>query len=158
MKRQQRQQQQHARIYCDENTIADKSESTTRREKSKDIWKKKGDSKDTRKRVTNTGCLKIDATHQYYNGLLLRQETPRHLVWVYVWSGFCMGTAEDHSLRFFATIHVNGEVLGNVFGGIFSDSLRQKFSPHPHYQDILQSTSCQVLDFLPSCWNCLLNL
>ena len=34
--------------------------------------------------------------------LLLRQETPCQLVWFDAWSGFC--TAEDASLRFFATI------------------------------------------------------
>ena len=28
----------------------------------------------------NTGCHKIDATHLYDNDLLLRQETPCHLV------------------------------------------------------------------------------
>ena len=44
---------------------------------------------------------------------------PCQLVWVYAWSGFCMFTAEDPSLRFFATMHVKNQVLGNVFGGNF---------------------------------------
>ena len=33
-----------------------------------------------------------------------------------------MCTAEDPSLRFFAMMHVKDQVLGNVFGGTFSDS------------------------------------
>ena len=47
----------------------------------------------------STGCLKIEATHQYDNDLLLRQETPCHLVWVYAWSGFCMVSVEDPSFK-----------------------------------------------------------
>ena len=76
------------------------------------------------------------------------------LAWVYAWSGFCMGTAEDSSLRFFVTMHI--KVLGNIFGGTFSGSFQQNLSPHPHCQDIWQSTSCQIWDFLPSCWDYLL--
>ena len=49
-------------------------------------------------------------------------------------------------------MQVKDQVLGNVFGGTFSDSFRQNLSTHPYSQDILQSTSCQVWDFLPSCW------
>ena len=47
-----------------------------------------------------------------------------------------MGTAEDPSLRFFTTMHVKDQVLGNVFGETFSDSFRQDLSPHPHCQDV----------------------
>ena len=56
----------------------------------------------------------------------------------------------------YQTVCVKDQVLGNVFRGTFSDSFWQNLSPHPHCQDILQSTSCQILDFLPSCWGCLL--
>ena len=38
----------------------------------------------------------------------------------------------------------------------FSSSFRQNLSSHPHCQDILLSVSCQIWDFLPSCWGCLL--
>ena len=76
-------------------------------------------------------------------------------LWVYVWSGFCMGTTEEPSLRFFAT---KDQVLGNVLGETFSDCFRQNLSLHSHFQDILQSTSWQIWDFLPSCWGCLLTL
>ena len=44
---------------------------------------------------------------------------PWQLFWVYTWSGFCIGIAEDPSLRFFSTMHVKNQVLGNVFGGTF---------------------------------------
>ena len=57
----------------------------------------------------------------------------------------------------YPTVHVKDQVLGNVIGGTFSDS-QQNLSPHPHYQDILQSTFNQIWDFLPSCWGCLLTL
>ena len=83
---------------------------------------------------------------------------PCQLVWVYAWSGFCIGTNEDPSLRFFATIHVKDQLLGNVFAGTFSDSFRQELSLHPQCQDVLQSTSCQIWDFLASCWDCFLSL
>ena len=73
-------------------------------------------------------------------------------------SGFCMGAAEDPSLRFFATMHVKDQVLVNIFGGTFSDSLRQNISLHPHCQEILHSTSCQTWDFLSSDWGFLLIL
>ena len=65
-------------------------------------------------------------------------------MWVDDWSGFCMGTDEDPSLRFFATMHVKGQ----VFQRTFSDSSWQNLSLHPHCQDILQSTSYQIKDFL----------
>ena len=68
-------------------------------------------------------CLKIDTTHLYDNDLLLRQEGPCRLVWVYVWSGFCMDTYEDLSLRFFAMMTVKDQVLGNVFGLLPTESL-----------------------------------
>ena len=67
----------------------------------------------------------------------LRQKSLCHLVRVYRWSGFCKGTAEELSLRFFTMLHVKDQVLGNVFGGIFSDSFRQNLSPHSHCQDII---------------------
>ena len=41
-------------------------------------------------------------------------------MWVYVCSGFCIGTAEDSSLRFFTMIHVKDQVFGNVFRESFS--------------------------------------
>ena len=69
-----------------------------------------------------------------------------------------LGTAEDPSLIFFATMHAKDQVLGNVFGETFSDSFRHNLSPNPHHQDILLSTSCQIWDFLPSSWGCLLTL
>ena len=67
-------------------------------------------------------------------------------------------SAEDPSLRFFTTIHVKDQVLGNIFGGIFSDTFRQNLSPHLHCQDNLRSTSCQTWDFLLSCKRCLLTM
>ena len=40
---------------------------------------------------------------------------------------FCMGTAENRSLRFFAAMDMKDQVLGNIFGGIFSDSSHRIF-------------------------------
>ena len=44
----------------------------------------------------------------------------------------------------------------------FSDGLfrtpSDRISPHPHCQGILQLTSCQIWDFLASCWGYLLPL
>ena len=57
----------------------------------------------------------------------------------------------------YSTVHVKDQVLRNVFGGIFSDSLQQNLSTHPHCRDILQSNSGKIWDFLPSFWGCLLN-
>ena len=34
-----------------------------------------------------------------------------------------MGTVKDISLRYFAMMHVRDQVLGNVFGGNFSDRI-----------------------------------
>ena len=56
------------------------------------------------------------------------------LVLVYVWSEFCMGTAEDPSLRFFAVIHMKDQVHGNVFGETPSNRIS-------HYIIIVR-TSC----------------
>ena len=67
------------------------------------------------------------------------------LVWVYALSGFCMGTTEDPSLRFFATMHVKDQVLGNVFRGTFSDSFQQNLSPPPHHRLPIVRTSCSQL-------------
>ena len=44
---------------------------------------------------------------------------PYQLIGVYAWSGFCMSTAEEPSLRFFATMHVKDWVLRNVFRETF---------------------------------------
>ena len=52
--------------------------------------------------------------------------------------------------RFFATMHVKDQVLGNVFGGTFSGSFRQDLSPHPHCKDTLLSTSSQIWENPPS--------
>ena len=38
---------------------------------------------------------------------------------------------------------------------LWRDIFRQNLSSHPHCQDILQSTSCNIWDFLQSCWGCL---
>ena len=46
--------------------------------------------------------------------------------------------------------------LGTSSEGLFLDSFQQNVLLHPHCQDILQSTSYQIWDFLPSCWGCLL--
>ena len=62
-------------------------------------------------------------------------------MWVYAWSGFCMGTAED-PLRFFAMMYVKDQVLENVFKGTFSDSFWRNLSLHLHCQDI-------AVNFLP---------
>ena len=97
-----------------------------------------------------TACLKIGAIHWYDYDLLLRQKTPCQLLWVHVWSGFCISTAEDPSLRFFATIHVKDQVLGNVFGGTISGSFQKNLSLHPHSQD-----SCSQLS-IRSCIFCLI--
>ena len=51
---------------------------------------------------------------------------------------------------------VKEQVLGNIFWRTFSSSLQQNFSPHTHCQNILLSTSCQIWEFLPSGWGCLL--
>ena len=69
---------------------------------------------------------------------------PYQLVWIYVWSGFCMGKAEHSSLRFFATMHMKDQVLGNIFRGTFLDSFWQNLSLHPHCQNILLSTSSGI--------------
>ena len=53
-------------------------------------------------------------------------------------------------------MNVKDQVLGNIFGWTFPYSFRQNLSLHPHSQDILQSTPCQIWDFLSSCWGCLL--
>ena len=52
-----------------------------------------------------------------------RQETPCQLIWVYAWSGFCISTPEDLSVRLFPTKHVKDQVLRNVFGGILPDRI-----------------------------------
>ena len=62
-----------------------------------------------------------------------------------------MCTAEDTSLRFFAMMHVKDQVFGNFFRGTFLDYFRKKLSSHPYYQNNLQSTSCHISYFLPSC-------
>ena len=72
---------------------------------------------------------------------------PCQLVLVYAWSKFCMSTAEDSSLRFFATMHVQNQVLRNFFGGTFSDSFQQKRSLCSHCHYGLQSTSCHFRRF-----------
>ena len=58
----------------------------------------------------------------------------------------------------YPAVHGKDHVLGNVFGGTFSNSFRQNLSPHLHWQDTLLSTFCQIWDFLPSCWSCQLTL
>ena len=98
---------------------------------------------------------KIDANYEYDRDLLLNQETPYQLVWFNAWFGLCMGTDEDHLLKFIVSRH---QLLGNVFGSTFSDSFRQNLSSHPHCKVILQSTSCLIWDFLTSSWGCLLTL
>ena len=65
---------------------------------------------------------------------------PCHLVWVDAWSAFCVGTVEDPSLRFFATMYVKDQVLGNIFRGTLSDSFQQNLWLHSHCQDILRLT------------------
>ena len=57
---------------------------------------------------------------------------PCQMVGVYAWSGFCLSTAEDPSFRFFVTMHVKDQILGNVFGGAFSDSFQQNLPLHRH--------------------------
>ena len=49
----------------------------------------------------------------------------------------CVDTAEDPSLRFFATMHLKDQILGKVFGGTFSGSFQHNLSPHPNSQGIL---------------------
>lgn len=83
---------------------------------------------------------------------------PCQMLWVYAWSGSCMGTAEDSWSWFFALTHVKDPVLGYVIGWTFSGSFQQNLSPHSHCQEILQSASCQNWVFLPSCLDCLLIL
>ena len=58
----------------------------------------------------------------------------------------------------YPTMHVKDQILGNVFRGTFPDSFRQNLSLHPQCLDILQSTSCQIWDFLPSSGGCLQTL
>ena len=58
----------------------------------------------------------------------------------------------------YPTVHVKYHVLGNVLKRTFKDSFRQNLSSHLHCQNILQSTSYQIRNFLPSCWCCLLTL
>ena len=48
----------------------------------------------------------------------INQRFPCQLVWVYAWSGFCMGSAEDPSLTFFAMMHVKDQIPWSVFIGI----------------------------------------
>ena len=40
-------------------------------------------------------------------------------MWVYAWSEFCMGKAEDPSLRFLAPMQVEDEFLVIAFDGTF---------------------------------------
>ena len=68
---------------------------------------------------------------------------PINIIRIYYWekNPVLIGTAEDSSLRFFATMHVKDQVLGKVFGWTFSDLFQQNLSPHSHCLDILLSTS-----------------
>ena len=55
-------------------------------------------------------------------------------------------------------MHMKDQILWNVFGETFSDFFQQNISPHSHCQVILQLTSCQIWDFLPSSLDGLLTL
>ena len=52
----------------------------------------------------------------------------------------------------YPTVYAKDQVLGNVFGWTFLDSFRQNLSASTFFS----STFCQIWDFLPSCWGCLL--
>ena len=39
--------------------------------------------------------------------------------------------------RLFPTVHVKDQVLGNIFGGTFSDSFQKNFSLHQHCHNII---------------------
>ena len=58
----------------------------------------------------------------------------------------------------YPTEHVKDQVPRDIFGGTFSDSFQQNLSQHQHGQDILQSTFCQIRDFLLFCWGYLLTI
>ena len=76
---------------------------------------------------------------------------PCQLVWVYAWSEFCVGTAEDSSLTSLQRCTWKTIFLRNFCGGTLSDSLRKNISLHPYCSDILQSTFSQICDILLSC-------
>ena len=61
-------------------------------------------------------------------------------MWVYAWSEFCMDRDDDPSLRFFTTKHVNDQVLGNVFEGLFRTP-----SDKISYRVPIVGTSCSQL-------------
>ena len=96
---------------------------------------------------TYTGYLKIDATHSF----LLHQG-------IFIWIlkiNHITSEGSNPMLRaeiywHYSTGNMKDLVPGNVFGGTFSDSFCQRLLPHSHYRDILQSSSCQIWDFLPS--------
>ena len=103
-----------------------------------------------------TGCLKIDATHQYDNSYCIKSS----FIWVLKINDITSEKSNQMTKSeidwLYPTVHVKEQFLGNIFGRTFSDSFLHNLSLHPHCQNILLSTSCQIWDFLPSCWGCLL--
>ena len=59
---------------------------------------------------------------------------------VYVWFGFCMDTAEDPSLRFFATMHVKDQFLKTSLERL----LRTPSDRISHRIHIISTSCCQL--------------
>ena len=93
----------------------------------------------------------VHFTHGVYYGYVT--VFPCQLVWVYAWSGFCMGTAEDPFFKILCD-----DACERRSSWEFLQRSLFELSLHPHCKNILLSTSCQIWDFLPFCWGCLLTL
>ena len=82
---------------------------------------------------------------------------PCQLVWIYAWSGFCIGKAEDPSIIFFAMMYVKDKRLQRDFFGFLPKNL----SPYPISEHLpvnfLPDLRCSVflLRFVtdPVTWN-----
>ena len=92
----------------------------------------------------HTWCLKIDAILQNDNSYCNKP----FFIWVFKSNHISSKRSKQMTRTeidwLYPSVHVKYKVLGNVFGGTFSDSFRQNFPLHPHCQDILHSTN-----FLP---------
>ena len=90
------------------------------------------------------------ATHKYDNSHC----TKSSFIWVIKGNRITLERSNQMTREeidwLYLTVHVKNHVLGNVFGGTFSDSFWLNLSRHPNCQDILLSISFQINNFLPS--------
>ena len=102
---------------------------------------------------SDTGCLKIDATHLYDNSYCIK------LSFIWILKSYRITSERSNQMTtaeidwLYPTVHAKDQVLED-----FLDSFRPNLLPHSHCQDILPSTSCQMWDFVPSCCGGLLTL